>query len=107
MKSYANAVQKMRNLLKIADELDRAGLIKEADELDSIIKIMASQPVTLESLERMTNQDLTDTLKEMITFELKIEPYKDGGGNVLRAIPKLHDKWTDGLLLGDASQYNL
>lgn len=97
----------MKSLLKIADELDKAGFTAEADELDLLIRAFASQSVSAEWLERMTSQDLTDTLKEMISFELRVEPFKDGGGNVLKAIPKLHDKWTDGLLLGDASQYNL
>lgn len=97
----------LNRLIKTADALDALGMHKEAAELDNLILSLASQTVTLKQLEEITKQDLTDTAKEMITFELAIETHKETGGNVLKAIPKLHDKWTDGLMLGDASQYNL
>lgn len=96
----------MNNLLKIADSLDNVGLIREANEMDAIIISLASK-MSAKELEEITGHDLSDTMKEMVTFELRVEPHKDGSGNVLKAIPRLHDKWTDGLFLGDASQYNL
>ena len=102
-----NAMQRMINdLIKIADLLDNSGKAKLASEIDSIIRVLAeSNIVSLQELESLTGQDLTETVKKMITFELTIEPAQDGQGNTVKARPQLHDKWTDGLVLGDSSQY--
>lgn len=100
-------MQKMINdLIKIADLLDNQGKRDLASEIDSIIKALASSNiVSLKELETLTGRDMTDTVKEMITFELTVEPAPDGQGNTVKARPALHDKWTDGLVLGDSSQF--
>ena len=45
--------------------------------------------------------DVVESLGKAISFELILEPDPDGRGNSLKVIPKINDKWTDGLNLGD------
>lgn len=47
--------------------------------------------------------DILDALKESITFDLLLEVDLDGQGNFVKAIPNIHDKWTDGINIGDIS----
>lgn len=96
----------MNELIALADLLDRQGRVELADELDSIIKAFAeARIVSLKELESLTGRDMTETLKEMIEFELTVEPIQGGEGNTVKARPKMHDKWTDGLVLGDITNY--
>lgn len=45
--------------------------------------------------------DVLDALKQSIVFKISLEPDPDGNGNTITAVPIIHDKWTDGLKLGD------
>ena len=40
---------------------------------------------------------------EAIEFDLVLSRDNDGDGNYVNAIPRIHDKWTDGLNMGDIS----
>lgn len=47
---------------------------------------------------------IIEGLKDAIAFEITLEVGPDGKGNFVKLIPSIHDKWTDGLNVGDISK---
>jgi hypothetical protein len=91
----------IETLIKLADRLDRKGLVHLASEVDGAILSLAMQgEIGITDLMRLL-PGAKEALKRAITFDLVVEPDPDGRGNNVKAIPKIHDKWTDGLNLGD------
>ncbi len=92
-------------LIKLADRYDAAGKPEIANKIDRLIVALAQQAggnINLVELMRLKPETIM-SLGKAISFDLVLEPDPDGRGNTVRAIPKIHDKWTDGLNLGDIS----
>jgi hypothetical protein len=92
-------------LIKLSDRLNQSGLLKMANRVDKFILSLAQEAggnIDLVELIRL-KPEVIMSLGKAISFDLVLEPDPDGRGNMVRAIPKIHDKWTDGLNLGDIS----
>lgn len=92
-------------LIKLADRLDKNGQQHLSNELDAFILALAQElqgQISVPDLMQL-KPGITNSLKEAITFQLFLEPDPDGKGNRVKAVPKIRDKWTDGLNLGDVS----
>lgn len=92
-------------LVKLANRFDKNGLPQMADKVDKLILALAQEiggNINLVELMRL-KPEVIMSLGKAISFDLVMEPDPDGRGNSVRAIPKIHDKWTDGLNLGDIS----
>jgi len=92
-------------LVKLANRFDQSGMPHMADKVDKLILALAQEiggNINLVELMRL-KPDVIMSLSKAISFDLVLEPDPDGRGNSVRAIPKIHDKWTDGLNLGDMS----
>lgn len=94
-----------KKLTKLSDRLNQSGLPKMANRVNKFILSLAQEAggsINLVELIRLKPEAIM-SLGKAISFDLVLEPDPDGHGNVVRAIPKIHDKWTDGLNLGDIS----
>ena len=85
----------------MADGINLDGLIM----VDKVILSLAQEIEGQISATDLLQLDprIESSLREAITFDLFVEPDSDGNGNNVKAVPKVHDKWTDGLNLGDIS----
>jgi len=95
----------LKKLIKLADDLDRKGLRHLADKVDNFLVALAAGAdgsISIMELMRL-KPDVIMSLGKAISFDLVLEPDPDGRGNNVKAIPRIHDKWTDGLNLGDVS----
>jgi len=93
------------DLIKLADQLDSAGLYKYANIVDDTLVSLSQQFTTVSAKElESVKPDIMDAVKDAIVFDLILDVDSHGDGNILKAIPRIHDKWTDGLMLGEANK---
>ena len=89
------------HLVKLADHLDKRGQPDLADAVDQLIAIAEGLEGRINVVDLMQlKPGVLDSLKEAIDFDLFLEPSSEGGNDV-KAVPHIKDKWTDGLNLGD------
>lgn len=96
----------LKKLIKLADNLDKKGAYKLASKLDNLIIALASGAdgtISITDLIRL-KPDAVMALNNAVNFDLVLEPDPKGNGNNVKAIPRIEDKWTDGLNLGDISK---